>query len=226
MDAQLKTSAGESSLVPDLCSVEVSADDFMSHLGLCMNVSSSTWAGDIHSVEEPLRADDFFSLLELQSCSKSASAANPPKTPETKLQRCRAIKYPVKSNNRPAEEEPKSIADHSPLVRTIGSESADFGSAGSFHSQVERVAESEATSDLPPTCAAVAAVIGAAVVPPMPFPSRGKWMPGLKPRDIHKSGSSVEYHCKVKIWQQISKHVLFYSPTALICRGACATSGK
>ena len=49
-------------------SVEVPIDDFMNHLGLCM-VSSSTWGGDIHS-EEPLRADDFFSLLELQSCTK------------------------------------------------------------------------------------------------------------------------------------------------------------
>ena len=49
-------------------SVEVPIDDFMNHLGLCM-VSSSTWGGDIHS-EEPLRADDFFSLLELQSCAK------------------------------------------------------------------------------------------------------------------------------------------------------------
>ena len=28
------------------------------------------------------------------------------------------------------------------------------------------------------------------------FPSRGKWMPGLKPGDIHKSGCSVEYDCK------------------------------
>jgi hypothetical protein len=28
------------------------------------------------------------------------------------------------------------------------------------------------------------------------YPSRGKWMPGLKPRVIHKAGSSVEYHCK------------------------------
>ena len=43
-------------------SVEVPIDDFMSHLGLI----------DIHS-EEPLRADDFFSNLELQSCTKTQS---------------------------------------------------------------------------------------------------------------------------------------------------------
>ena len=31
---------------------------------------------------------------------------------------------------------------------------------------------------------------------PVSFPSRGKWMPGTKPFDIHKSGCSVEYDCK------------------------------
>jgi len=57
-------------------SIEVPMDDFMNHLGLCM-VSSSTWGGDIHS-EEPLRADDFFSLLELQSCTKPQVKAQRP----------------------------------------------------------------------------------------------------------------------------------------------------
>ena len=181
IEAHLKQT--ESSLVPDL-SVEVSADDFMSHLGLC----SSAWAGDIHSVEEPLRADDFFSLLELQSCAKTSS--NQPKTPEVK-QRPRLKPSEVSPNtpssgdrqqaNRSTEEPSDNIELHSPRNRA---ESPDMTS------------EMTVNFDTPVKSSQV--VLSEALDPsgPAPFPSRGKWMPGLRPRDIHKSGSSVEYHCK------------------------------
>lgn len=178
-------------------SVEVSADDFMSHLGLCM-VSSTPWAADMAS-EEPLRADDFFSLLELQSCSK---------TSERHRQR-RSIE-PLQSGDRLRSDvfaDLNSSHDSATADVTMdisGSEELDASGlpGASFESPVpgtttpaveeviqscnsaEEAADSVPNADVPTQ------------LPPSPskltFPSRGKWMPGLKPRDIHKSGSSVE----------------------------------
>ncbi len=205
----------ENPLVADL-SVETSADDFMSHLGLCM-VSSTTWAAaDIHS-EEPLRADDFFSLLELQSCKGAESSRHRPRrslepaTPslnETLKSESESIQtedqhdstFPDLNSSHdsavvelPSNEE---LADNSGLL-AVGDVTSAFSSPevantsptapemDSVHPASEPAIDtsSDLTTSTPQSTK-------------LPYPSRGKWMPGLKPRVIHKAGSSVEYHCK------------------------------
>ncbi len=170
--------------VADL-SVEVSADDFMNHLGLCM-VSSNNWNSDMNS-EEPLRADDFFTLLELQSCTKSSS--DRPQRPRRSTE-----PLPMGSSERLRSSSDvfadlNSSHDSTSALELTGSEECLESAAATFDiSEPSSNNVSGETPDPPsPTLP---------LLPPSPtklsFPSRGKWMPGLKPRDIHKSGSSVE----------------------------------
>lgn len=188
------------SLVTADLSVEVSADDFMNHLGLCM-VSSTTWAADINS-EEPLRADDFFSLLELQSCSKGNS---------DRPQRPRRSNEQVSVNgerNRSSDIFPDLNTSHdsATTIELAVTEECLDNSNLSATALESPVPEPTAVGDeiSPSSCLANDET---ADIPDQPasstpthisspakllFPSRGKWMPGLKPRDIHKSGSSVE----------------------------------
>ena len=212
--------ASENPLVTDL-SVENSADDFMSHLGLCM-VSSATWANDIHS-EEPLRADDFFSLLELQSC----------KGTESGRQRPRRSTEPLVPSAEPLKSETEAIqnsddqhdstfnlgettdlnsshdsavvemtsnqdmTDHSGLLVASDVTSAFNSPEVTTNSSVpcsgmEVNCTNKTVTDIPSSDLVTSTPQSAL----LPYPSRGKWMPGLKPRVIHKAGSSVEYHCK------------------------------
>ena len=171
----LKPNQSAQSLVHDL-SVEVSADDFMNQLGLSL-APSSTWPGDMNT---ELRADDFFSLLELQSCSKHL------KTPDTSKQKCqsqRNTKTPHESNRTPTSRTEPELCQEDLLLLP---RQQTFSSPPPTISP-ETTTKTPQTLDPPPTTP---------VPISRPFPSRGKWMPGLKPRDIYKSGSLVEYHCK------------------------------
>lgn len=208
----------ENPLVSDL-SVENAADDFMSHLGLCM-VSSTTWANDINS-EEPLRADDFFSLLELQSC----------KGTESNRQRSRRSIEPLVPSTDSLKSETESMQtddpndSNFPLVETTDLNSSRDSAATELASNEDitdnsaLVANDVTSSFSSPELATNSEVpssemkinpsnetvtdtttddlcISSQQPTKLPYPSRGKWMPGLKPRVIHKAGSSVEYHCK------------------------------
>ena len=197
-------------------SVEVSADDFMNHLGLCM-VSSTNWATELGHPEEPLRADDFFSLLELQSCSRVPSAA----TTGGRNQRQRRSNELISPTGD--DRFKTGLGDEHQTSSFSLNESADLNTtrdsnASAIDFPVSVVANgsgedltdsglallhpSSSAVSSPNHCSVIAVEPDAEVVvderpnEPQPFPSRGKWMPGLKPRDIHKSGSSVEYHCK------------------------------
>lgn len=224
MEERYKSRHGsENPLVADL-SVETSTDDFMSHLGLCM-VSSTTWAADIHS-EEPLRADDFFSLLELQSC----------KGTESGRQRLRRSIEPVITSSDRSKSEIESIQTEDqqdstfPLVETTDLNSSHDSAVVELASNEEMADNSGllVNSDVTSAFSSPEVVANPSVLctdvevsplkdsanevsvgvdandldisPPqrakLLYPSRGKWMPGLKPRVIHKTGSSVEYHCK------------------------------
>lgn len=207
----------ENPLVTDL-SVEHSADDFMSHLGLCM-VSSTTWANDMNS-EEPLRADDFFSLLELQSCKGTESSKQRPR---------RSIEPAIPSNERQKSETDSMQTDDPndssfPLGETTDLNTSHDSASGGLASNEDIADHSVATDvvttsinspevatnseasctemEVNPSNETVSYVgsddLGTSSQQPtkLPYPSRGKWMPGLKPRVIHKAGSSVEYHCK------------------------------
>jgi hypothetical protein len=201
-------------------SVEISADDFMNHLGLCM-VSSANWATELGHPEEPLRADDFFSLLELQSCSRV-----PPTTTGNRNQRQRRSNELVSPTGE--DRFKTGLGDEHQSSSFSLNESADLNttrdsnaSAIDFPVSVGANGSGEDLTDnglalltTHPSSSAVSSpnhcpvsvamtlepnvevVLDERPSEPQPFPSRGKWMPGLKPRDIHKSGSSVEYHCK------------------------------
>ena len=202
----------DNSLVADL-SVETSADDFMSHLGLCM-VSSNTWAADIHS-EEPLRADDFFSLLELQSCKGTdPSGRQRPRRSTEPIVVMAASKGEAESSVSTLDQQESTTfalvestdlhsSHESPVVElshqeeevAAGDVTPPFNSPvcettcpGSY--DTDPVANSREADDISP------GRISNEQQQQLPYPSRGKWMPGLKPRVIHKAGSSVEYHCK------------------------------
>ena len=205
----------ENPLVADL-SVETSADDFMSHLGLCM-VSSTTWAAaDIHS-EEPLRADDFFSLLELQSCKGTESSKQ---RPRRSLEPVVPLTETCKSDSIQADDHhhstfPDLNSSHDSVVVDLPSneeltDNSGLLAVGDVTFSSPEMANASLTNErqiiemeIHPTTAE-SAIDGesdttSASTPQstkLPYPSRGKWMPGLKPRVIHKAGSSVEYHCK------------------------------
>lgn len=215
MEERYKSRHGsENPLVADL-SVETSTDDFMSHLGLCM-VSSTTWAADIHS-EEPLRADDFFSLLELQSCKGTESGRQRPRRSlEPVVPTSERLKPEVESIQTEDQQQDSTFplvvtsdlnSSHDSAVVELASneEMADNsgllvnGDVTSAFSSPEVVTNSSSVlcTDVEVTCLTANDLD---VSPPqsakLSYPSRGKWMPGLKPRVIHKAGSSVEYHCK------------------------------
>ena len=182
-------------------SVEVSADDFMSHLGLCM-VSSANWATELGHPEEPLRADDFFSLLELQSCSR-VNSVQPANATSSQTQRQRQRRSNELMISPSGEDRFKSslVDEHHTTSFSLINESADLNTTRDHDSSGTSAIDlgnGSGGDELTDSGLALVTVPVAETIADetMPFPSRGKWMPGLKPRDIHKSGSSVEYHCK------------------------------
>lgn len=212
--------SNETPLVADL-SVEMTADDFMNHLGLM--VSSSTWPSDIHT-EEPLRADDFFSLLELQSC-KAADSNRQRTRRSTEAANSGGDQFKPETESEPTDEQQdqsftlsetadlNASHDSTVMVLVNNDELADTSGllAGPSHepdrsSCLGSVANQTRSTDEPHEGATAATAVSEQTIDasvaepsssrPVPFLSRGKWMPGLKPRDIHKTGSSVEYHCK------------------------------
>lgn len=215
--------ASENPLVTDL-SVENPADDFMSHLGLCM-VSSTTWASDIHS-EEPLRADDFFSLLELQSCKGTESGRRPRRSTEPLVASTERLKPETETMQNTDDQQQhdstfplgettdlnsshdsavvemtsnEDMTDHSALLVTTDVTSAFSSPEVVNNSEVPACSGMEVSpsneTDIP-TDTSSDLITSTPQSTKLPYPSRGKWMPGLKPRDIHKAGSSVEYDCK------------------------------
>ena len=185
---------------------DLSADDFMSHLGLCM-VSDMT-------SEEPLRADDFFSLLELQSCSKQRQRKSNEPLPNGDRLRSDGFPDLNTTHDSNAAEVSMDISGTEELDNSTLPEAPPFQSSSPIPDAAAVVVAppSEEAIIAPSSCseeaAAPAEEATPLLIPPIAFPSQGKWMPGTKPRDIHKSGSSVEVSAlKLLLMISINCHV-------------------